>query len=146
VVFLTFLVGHRPCALALSLGYGTRHRFMALDGRLDRPLKPNLTEVLPGTMTNDQRHTVLIQVRLMGDKASVEARFDRKPLLNWAGPQAGVKIPWGWGTPPRPDRLTLISFQPITFHAVRLRLLSGKAVVLPNRASAAAGSGENGPL
>jgi hypothetical protein len=145
VVFLTFLVGRRPCALALALGTGTRHRFLALNGRIDQSSKPNLTEVLPGTIVNDQRHTVLIQVRLMGDTASVEVRLDKKPLLNWAGPQAGVTIPWGWGDPPRPDRLTLVSFQPITFHSVRLRLLSGKAVVLKSGASPAVAGGEKVP-
>jgi hypothetical protein len=128
-VLLMFVVNMRQCMLALGAYKTKEYCFSALEGQLDNPLRPIVTSATPGDFANNQRHTALFRVRLLGDNASVEVRFDSKPLLFWAGPQTGVKRRWGLLV--APNRPALATFSPLTFHSVRLRLISGKAQVVP---------------
>ncbi len=115
--------------LALNAYKTKEDYFQVLEGQLDNSPRDIVTSVTPGEFANNQRHTVLFRVRLMGDNASVEARFDNKPLLYWVGPQTGVKR--RWGLPLAPSRPALAAVVPVTFHSVRMRLLTAKAEVLP---------------
>ena len=94
-VVLVFVVNGRQCALALNAYKTKEDSFQVLEGQLDNSPRDIVTSVIPGEFSNNQRHTVLVRVRLIGDNASVEARFDGKPLLYWVGPQTGVKRRWG---------------------------------------------------
>ena len=143
VVLLGFVVNLRQCMLALSAYKTKEDCFAALEGQVDNPVRAIVTSVTPGDFANDQRHTVVLRVRLLGDNASVEARFDGKPLLFWAGPQTGVKRRWGLPLPSA--RPALAAFAPVTFHSVRMRLISGKAEVVPSGRILVTGGVGNAP-
>ncbi len=128
-VVLVFVVNGRQCALALNAYKTKEDSFQVLEGQLDNSPRDIVTSVIPGEFSNNQRHTVLVRVRLIGDNASVEARFDGKPLLYWVGPQTGVKR--RWGLPLAPSRPALAAVVPVTVHSVRMRLLTGKGEVGP---------------
>jgi hypothetical protein len=129
LVALVFVVVQRQSVLTLSAFKTREDTFQALEGQLDNSPRDIVTSATPGDFANNQRHTVLLRVRLMGDNASVEARFDGKPLLYWLGPQTGVKR--RWGPPMPPNRPILATAVPVTFHSVRMRLLSGRGEVFP---------------
>ena len=90
-VLLVFLINNRQCTLGLNVGKQRECGFKSMDGELPNSPRPIVTTVNPGIFSNNQRHTVLLRVRLMKDNAWVEARFDGRPLVYWAGPQTGVK-------------------------------------------------------
>lgn len=80
--------------------------------------------------TTGQRAKLAIQVRLEGDRASIHTSIDGKPFLQWAGPQESLSLPSRFWSLPGENPLGLTSnFCQVTFHTVRLRLISGKAVV-----------------
>ena len=135
-VLLVFLVNNRQCTLALNVDKQRECGFRIMEGELPNSPRPIVTTANPGIFTNNQRHTVLLRVRLMKDNASVEARFDGRPLVYWAGPQTGVKR----GVVPNPasSRPILAAFASATFHSVRVRLFTGNGYVLPTAGVGAA--------
>jgi hypothetical protein len=128
-VLLVFLVNGRQCTLGMNVGKQREWGFKSMEGELPNSPQPVVTTTNPGIFTNNQRHTVLLRVRLMKDNASVEARFDGRPLAFWAGPQSGVKrevVPNA-----ATSRPILATFVNATFHSVRARLFTGNGYVLP---------------
>ena len=128
-ILLVFLVNNRQCTLGMNVGKQREWGFKTMDGDLPNSPQPVVTVANPGIFTNNQRHTVLLRVRLMKDNASVEARFDGRPLAFWVGPQSAVKrdvVP-----NPASSRPILAAFSNATFHGVRVRLFTGNGYVLP---------------
>ena len=127
----------------MNVGKQRECGFKTMDGELPDSPRPIVTTINPGIFTNNQRHTVLLRVRLMKDNASVEARFDGRPLVYWAGPQTGVKrdvVP-----DPAPSRPVLATFVSATFHSVRVRLFTGNGYVLPTAGVGAANASIHRP-
>jgi hypothetical protein len=132
-IFVVFLVGQRQCTLKLCFHFGDEHSLSVSESLLPNPPQPIRTHVTPGDLSNGPKHTVLLQVRLTGDNATVAAQLDKEPLVYWAGPQ--VKVEPGVSAAEfvlQPGRFNLASFSAVTFHSVRLRVLSGKAVLFAN--------------
>lgn len=82
----------------------------------------------PPVLTNGQRYTVLHQVRLEGDHVRIEVLLNGQPFLQWMGPQASLMVKASQYDLPGENPLGLVaSGSEVTFHVVRLRLVSGKA-------------------
>ena len=80
-------------------------------------------------LVNGQRHSLLISVRLPKPKvATIDMSLDGKPYLTqWQGKPGSCSVPESWSLP-HPQRAGIGQrLGLVTFHAVRLRMVSGQA-------------------
>ena len=136
---LVFVVGNHQCRLCLERD----GRLMRVNERLAPASELVVTNVAPFTPTKGQKYTVLVQVRLMGEIASIAVQLDNKPYLYWTSKQEDLDLVNV--TLPSPRRLALAAVQPTTFHDLRLRSRSwGKAVLSADtKKDSAGGTGVN---
>jgi len=80
--------------------------------------------------TTGQRAKLTIEVRILRDEVSIHVSIDGKPFLQWTGPQASLSLPQPFWSLPGKNPLGLTnSLCEVTFHSIRLRLISGTAIV-----------------
>ena len=121
---LVFVVGNHQCRLCLERD----GRLMRVNERLAPASELVVTNVAPFAPTKGQKYTVLVQVRLMGEIASIAVQLDNKPYLYWTSKQEDLDLVNI--TLPSPRRPALAAVQPTTFHDLRLRSRSwGKAAL-----------------
>jgi len=117
-------VGSTDCHLMLSRFDGKTSGIDQIDGQ---PGYDNASTKKPGSLENGHRYQVLVRVQQSGPDVEVKVLLDGKPYISWAGKQASLKATNDWHAPDK-SRPTLTAWiTPVTFHTVRLRLLSGKA-------------------
>ena len=126
-VAIVFCVGTNPCLLTLSESAGKTSR-LAINSSLSPPQQGNRIGVEPSVLTNGQKYAVLVTVRLKGEDATVQVSLDGKPHLNWSGKQKAASVE-GWPAKP----FAIGTHETATFHSVRLRPISGKAVVTASK-------------
>jgi hypothetical protein len=81
----------------------------------------------PPVLTNEQRYVVLHQVRLDGDRARIEVFLNGQPFLLWSGTLEQLTENGQWSLPARNLPGLAATDCGAVFHAVRLRLVAGKA-------------------
>ena len=132
-----FTVGPHQCMFMLDGYNGSLSALDVVDGHLpDNPLNP--TAKHSDALENGRRYQILLSVRRpSADHASVDVSLDGKPFLpHWEGNPASLTPHTGWWAMPHADWLGLGVFKSkVTFHSVRLRMLSGQAT--PETATAA---------
>ncbi len=132
-----FTVGPHQCMFMLDGYNGSLSALDVVDGHLpDNPLNP--TAKHSDALENGRRYQILLSVRRpSADHASVDVSLDGKPFLpHWEGNPASLTPHTGWWAMPHADWLGLGVFKSkVTFHSVRLRMLSGQAT--PDAAKAA---------
>jgi hypothetical protein len=138
-------VGSNKCMIMLSGWKGGDSGLMDLDGR-DAGDRRNPIAVRPAPLENGHRYRVLVGVRLLADnRARIDVSLDGKPYLpRWEGDPATLSENRLW-LMRKPRRLGFGAYQcDVTFHSVRLRMVSGQASVAesapPQLAPATAGS------
>jgi len=115
-------VGPEVCTLCLSGWNGGGSSLTRIDGKEDHPAAIKR----PGKLVNGQRYVVAAKVRLAGSDVDIRIWLNGVPYLGWSGKQASVS-PTTWWTPCL-NRPALVGHTAnVTFHAARLRLVSGKA-------------------
>ena len=129
-------VDSRPFMLELSSLDGSGSGLMVLDGHFAW-VAENPISVQPGTLENDHRYRLLVSVRTIArNRASVDVSLDGKPYLpHWEGSPTSLRAQEYW-TMPNSKGLGFGTSAAVTFHSVKLRVVSGHASVDP----AAAGS------
>ena len=129
-------VDSRPFMLELSSLDGSGSGLMVLDGHFAW-VAENPISVRPGTLENDHRYRLSVSVRtIAGNRASVDVSLDGKPYLpHWEGSPTSLRAHEYW-TMPNSKGLGFGTSAAVTFHSVKLRVVSGHASVDP----AAAGS------
>ncbi len=120
-------VGGHPCLIALSESSGKASR-LGVDGKSSRANKEIKTSVEPGTLTNRQKHAMSILVRLRGETAFIEVILDGETLFDWSGDKKSVSTN-GWPSQPA-KQFALGTNESVSFHSIRLRPISGKAMLL----------------
>lgn len=126
---VTFIlpVGNTACAFLVSGQEGDGHGFEVIDGRT---LDKSPAAVHPGTLSNKDRHTLLLRVGVQGEFAVLESVLDRKPCVRWTGKQRSLNVYRSWALSD-PKRIGLGSHRSeVIVYRVRLRLHSGEAVRL----------------
>lgn len=126
-VVIVFSVGPNPCLLTLSEAAGKTSR-LAINPSLSPPQQGNRIGVEPSVLTNGQKYAILVTVRLKGEDATVQVSLDGKPHLNWSGKQKAVSVE-GWSAKP----FAIGTHEAATYHSVRLRPISGTAVVTASK-------------
>ena len=140
-VMATFPVGGRSVTLVLGGWGNTKSGLGQVHGR--RYLE-NETTVDPGGLEGGHLYTVDIRVVPEGDQVAIAVALDGKPFIKWKGPQSELGPDPGF-TLPHPQCLGLgAGHAYVTFHSMRLRMLSGEARLI-RPATAAAGAGETLP-
>jgi hypothetical protein len=125
-------VGPNKCMILLSGWKGGDSGLMDLDGR-DAGNRQNPIAVRPGPLENGRRYRVLVGVRLLADnRARIDVSLDGKPYLpRWEGDLATLSENHLW-LMRKPRRLGFGAYQcDVTFHSIRLRMVSGHASVDP---------------
>ena len=141
VAAMLSVAGH-PCVVNLSAVGGAMSGLQNIDGHgifADNPIV-----VKPGYLENDRYYRLSIKVRILStDRASIGVVLDGKPYLPlWEGNPARLSASKFWPMP-NPKGLGLGAQESdVTFHAVRLRMLSGNAS-LDGSAIAPAGGAES---
>lgn len=129
-------VGATACSMFLSGWGGSVHGLSNVDGREARD---NATTVRPGTLANDRRYRLLLQVRVEGENAAITAMLDGDRLISWSGKQKSLSPFGAWDRPWQPGLGTADG--QTRFHAARLRLVAGRAeLVSPPTGGDAAGA------
>ena len=118
----------RQCDVSLSAFFGQYHSLGTFDGKgPDDPKNP--TRLQPGILTNGRKYTLLAGVRLKGEDAAVDICLDGSPLIRWSGKQSSVNASSRW-SPNLKSQPALMTIEPVIYHSARLRLLSGKAMLV----------------
>jgi hypothetical protein len=120
-------VGGNLCLMTFSESSGRISR-LGVDVKLSRSERESKIRVEPAELTNNQKHTVSILVRLRGDVATVQVSLDGEPYLSWSGDPKAVSAE-GWPMPPV-KQFALGTNESVMFHNVRLRPISGKVTLL----------------
>ena len=121
-------VGSHSCAATLSGWGGVISGLMRLDGN-DPDNSRNPIAVRPGTLENGHRYRLMIAVRILSaNRASIDLSLDGKPYFpHWEGDPAALSEHPNWGLG-MPGRIGIGSQDSdVTFHSVRLRMVSGQA-------------------
>lgn len=103
----------------------------------DRPIGAGNPTTKPATVDSHRRYRVLIQIRTEADNAHVLATVNDEQQVNWQGPIQSLTCVSGVFANGRID-LASDPGNRNRFHAVRLRLHSGQALLLRPRESATA--------
>jgi len=84
-------------------------------------------------------HTVVVSVKVDGDRAAMAVTLDGTPLTSWSGSQSSLSVPPDKRMS-RPDRPGMSTWgTQLSMRRVRLQMLSGEARLLRPAGSAAAG-------
>jgi hypothetical protein len=111
------------CTLALGGWNDAASVLAAIDGQ-ETP--PEATR-RPGTLVDGKRYTVLAQIRVNGEAASVEILLDGQPYLQWKGKESQISVP-EWAHPPYRDHPALGGgYCDVTYRSAKVRVISGKA-------------------
>jgi hypothetical protein len=127
-------VGSAQCRVSLSGWGGDARGIEQIEGQ---GAENNKSTRQPGTLENDRRYRLLVQVRL--DSENTEARINvsldgQAAYLEWSGPQASLSLSKLWSLP-HPDRPALGGNQAaVTFHAAKMRLFEGTATLVTQTA------------
>ena len=115
-------VGARACTLILDYGQAT-----GLDMIDGRRVEREDRKWHRGKISCGEKHTVLVKVRLQNEFAAIEAFLDGAPLVQWQGKEPSLSANYDWSLP-QPHRIGLAaSGDLVTFHRVRLHMVSGTA-------------------
>ena len=95
---------------------------VAMNNKSKAHHKPRLTEGIP--------HTVRIRVMTRGEKAVIASTLDGFAVMKWAGLASALSPPHHYGTPPGRSLGVAAETGGTTFHTARLRMLSGRALLL----------------
>ncbi len=129
-VVAMFSVAAHPCMATLSADDGKVSGIQDIDyHEVFSPDNPIV--VRPGTLENGRRYRLLVKARVAsGDRASFDVLLDGKAYLpHWEGKSSSLSGCKDWPQP-NPRGLALGSQQSsVTFHAARLRMLSGSALL-----------------
>lgn len=123
-VALLLPVGSHQCAMFFSAWNGRVHGLDIIDGQegLNNPINTR-----PGPLTNGQRYTALVKVRLMKDEnARIEALLDNSLVVRWQGKESSLVLREDRMI--RPYQIGLGTWDSVAaFHSARFRLISGHA-------------------
>ena len=123
-------VGWQQCDVVMSGWDGKASGLAEVDRRL--PLdENNPTSTQPGMLENGRRYKVSISVRLpQPDQASIDVSLDGKPYLpHWEGKLSSLRLNTDWWMQ-HSRRPGLATFDGrVTYHAMRLRMVSGHAAL-----------------
>jgi serine/threonine protein kinase len=135
IVIVAPVGGGHVIDFILSGNSGDVHGFNSYYGH-DLQDPRNLTAKRPGTLDNGRRYTFSIQIRGSGDRATIDAALDGKPLVHCAAPLAALPT-WTQTACAEPQRpaLGVQSGDDATFHCARVRIVSGSAGLKPPRAT-----------
>ncbi len=90
----------------------------------------NETKTSAAAIKSGQPITVGVKVLLEDDKATISVTLDGKPYIKWTGPPSALSTE-KWGEMPRKGAVGLKSYMcKMVCSAVRVRMLSGKAMTL----------------
>jgi hypothetical protein len=120
-------VAGRPCMVNLSAAGGAMSGLQNIDSH--QIFADNPIVVKPGYLENDRYYRLSINVRILStERASIDVVLDGKPYLpHWEGSPASLSASNFWPTP-NPKGFGLGAQESdVTFHAVRLRMVSGDA-------------------
>jgi hypothetical protein len=122
-------VGSHPCIATLSGWGGSISALMYVNGHEGNDSANPIT-VRPGSLENGHRYRVLIRARVLANnRGSVDLSLDGKPYLpHWEGDLTALSQPDSrWGMPD-PQRFGFGAYNAhVTFHSIRLRMISGHA-------------------
>jgi len=139
---IIFPVGSSACMLALGSFQDTIIGLGLVDGR---DTGDNATTIRPGSLTNGKRYAVQINVRAEAQAATIDVAIDGAPRIHWVGQQSSLSLPSHWALP-NADRPALgANWSTVTYHAARLRVVSGRACWTTSDAKSAASSDESPP-
>ena len=123
-----FGVGSHQCLIKLSSDIGGHSGIEMIDGH-GVAHSENPASIKPGVLENGRRYQLLVKVQLsQPDHASIEVALDGKRYLpHWEGNPESLSIHGDWSLP-NGREFALGSFKSrVTFHSVRLRMVSGRA-------------------
>jgi len=86
----------------------------------------NEAVIRSGTLTNNKKYTLAITVLLKGKEVEIKSTLDGQPYVNWKGAQASLTLPWN--DPPTHSPVVGAWKGETVFHAVKLKMLSGKSI------------------
>jgi hypothetical protein len=125
-IAIIILVGGKPCLLTFSESSGKTSR-LAINAAAGPAQRANQVHVEPGTLTNNEKHTASVLVRLNGNMAYVHVLLDGKSYLKWSG-DPNIVCTEGWPALPA-KQFALGTNESVVFHSVRLWAISGKATL-----------------
>jgi len=123
-------VGWQQCDVVMSGWEGKASGLALVDGRQPEN-DDNPASTHPGTLENGHRYKVLISVRRPPlERASIDVSLDGKPYLpHWEGNIRSLSLNTDWWMP-HSRRPGLATFEGrVTYHSMRLRMVSGHAAV-----------------
>jgi len=123
-----FSVGSHRCMLMLSVHSGAASELAIVDGHdINDPKNPVVTR--PGTLDNGHRCRALVSVRILsGGRASVDVSLNGKPYLpHWEGDPSALSLSADWALRSTKHLGIAAYHNSVTFHSVRLRMISGQA-------------------
>lgn len=137
-------VGGRQCVFNLSVFNGEAHGIGLIDGKL---AKSNETTIKPGVLKTGKRYQLLIEVDVVGGKASIASQLDGRKFLRWSGKPESLSLLDFWKLP-RNDAIGLFTNSKITFHRIVLSPLDTgtRVATVPNPSNKAASDGGSGPV
>lgn len=74
---------------------------------------------------------------MTGDTATIDVALDRKPLLHWSGPTSSLSYRPAWRIPDKSRSGLGSHMNEVEFSKAQIRLISGKASLLPSAISSA---------
>jgi len=129
VVGVVLPLGPTQVFLEISGWNGETHGLSRVGGSTREESNP--TSVRPGTLTNDTKHQVQIEVNVESPRASIQVELDGKPLIDWSGPLADVEPNVAFRTQGN-RRLALATEGTVTtFHKVVITSASSVAITAP---------------
>ncbi len=130
-------VGSHECMAGLSGWSGDFSGLMNVNGHEINDSQ-NPATVRPGTLKNGHRYRLVASVRMpKSGRASVDVSLDgNRYLPHWEGDPADLSMHSYWAMP-NPKRLALgATNSEVSFHSVRLKMVSGHASLDPKAAQA----------
>ncbi len=126
-VALVLPVGMRRVALLLSAWGGKVSGLSLIEGRR---VQNNPSTRRSGELVNGQRYRVAVGVQANGPLVGIAVHVNGQPYLGWKGKATSVQLPYLWWMPQLARPGLAAHACGVTFHTARLRLASGKAVLL----------------
>jgi len=130
---ITLPTGQSSVTVSLSCGFGKKHHGLGtIDGK---GLAENETTVRPGTLVNGKEYLLGIGVLVGAEKAKITVDLDGRTIIRWEGPQSSLS-PGKASHLPNPKCPGLSASSPTVFKEVKLRMFSGEARILSDKAPA----------
>jgi hypothetical protein len=125
VGFIGFVlpVGATQCDIELSAYSGYCSGIQAINGIA---VQSNIISRRPGTLSNGQKHSVVISVRLKDATASITAVLDGRPYVGWTGNQSSLTSLLNPVCDLQNPQCPKIgsSRDPAVFHSIKMKMLS----------------------